>query len=106
MRLNPRFALPAAVVAAAIAVPAGTAVADHQPNHQDNRSCPNNTDWVFWPAVLSPQDKDKNDDGMVCKKSDRLFEDNPVKDNNNPDDFVDNEFPDITETVEEILPLP
>ncbi|MDQ3935231.1 MAG: hypothetical protein M3340_11455 [Actinomycetota bacterium] len=106
MRLNPRFALPAALVSVALAVPAGTAVADHQPNHQANRSCPNNTDWTTYPAALAPQDKDKNRDGLVCKKIASLLEDNPTKDNNNPDNFVDNEFPDITDVVEEILPLP
>jgi hypothetical protein len=106
VRLTRRCAIPAALAALALAVPAGTAVADHQPNHQDNRSCPNNVDWVMWPAALAPRDKDNNEDGAVCKRTDKILDDNPTKDNNNPPDddmFVDNEFLGI---VEEILPLP
>ncbi len=98
MRLTLRFALPAALASAALAIPAGSALADPP---EDHRSCPNNTDWIMWPAALSPQDKDKNEDGLVCKKTDKILEDNPVKDNNNPDDFVDNEFLGI---IDEILP--
>ena len=101
MRLDPRFALPAALASLALAVPAGAALAAPP---EENRSCPNNTDWVLYPAALSPQDKDKNQDGFVCKKTSAILADNPTKDNNNPDDFLDNEFPDLTEVVEDILP--
>jgi hypothetical protein len=90
VRLDPRFALPAVLASVALAVPVGTAMADNE----ENVFCPNATDWTPWPAELAPQDKDGNGDGVVCKKITHVDEDNPTKDNNNPpDEFVDNTFP-------------
>ena len=88
MKLDLRFALPAALASVALAVPASTAVADPPP---DNVYCPNTTQWVLVPTAIAPDpSKDNNGDGLVCQKVDP---DNPSKDNNNPEDWIDNNFP-------------
>ncbi len=89
MRIDPRFAVPAALATLALAVPAGTAVADPP---EENMFCPNATDWLLVPTEISPDPtKDRNEDGLVCQK---INPEQADKDNNNPpDEFVDNSFP-------------
>jgi hypothetical protein len=99
MRLDPRILLPAALAAAALALPA-TGIADPPDTHI---FCPNSGDpnsmWVPQSTIIggpAAEQKDNNGDTVVCQKVDN---DQPVKDNNNPppssnpDDYVDNILP-------------
>jgi hypothetical protein len=96
MRLDLRIAIPAALAAGALALPAGS-LADPLPDHI---FCPNSTDpnsmWVPTSTIIAPAgaSKDNNGDTVVCMKVDNS---NPTKDNNNPppislnpNDYTDN----------------
>lgn len=78
-----RLALPAFTAAALLIATPGLA------DNADNRSCPNETDWIFVASAFDPK-KDKNGDFVICQK---LGEEQADKDNNNPPEFTDNAFP-------------
>jgi hypothetical protein len=98
MRLDLRIAIPAALAAGALALPAGS-LADPPPDHI---FCPNSTDpnsmWVPTSTVIAPagSSKDNNGDTIVCQKVNNGGN-TSIKDNNNPpppspnaDDYTDN----------------
>jgi hypothetical protein len=79
------LAVPGVAAAALLAATPGFA------DNTENRSCPNNTDWMLVPAIVDPQ-KDNNEDGVICQK---FTEGNGSKDNNNPPESTDNAFPEL-----------
>jgi hypothetical protein len=98
MRLDLRIAIPAALAAGALALPAASA-ADPPPDHV---FCPNSGDpnsmWVPTSTIIAPagSSKDNNGDTIVCQKVNNGGN-TSIKDNNNPpppspnpDDYTDN----------------
>ena len=91
MRLDPRILLPAALAAAALALPSSGA-ADPPATHV---FCPNpESDWALTSVVIAPSaaSKDNNGDTLVCQKREGQYKDNnnPPPPSSNPDDYVDN----------------
>ena len=85
MRLDLRFALPAALAAAAIFVPAGTGSAE--PPNQGH--CPDGFLGPFPIGVVNER-KDTNDNEMLCVKTERMnivFKDDNCNPNCDKDDL-------------------
>jgi hypothetical protein len=66
MRLDPRFALPAALAAIVIAIPAGSAIGDPP----ETGACPDGFQGPF--PIGSATNKDKNGNEMVCVKNEDM----------------------------------
>ena len=81
MRLDPRIALPAALAAAAIFVPAGPAAAERPAT----LSCPDG--YTALPLGAFAPDKDKNRNDWVCVK-DGKFKDDTCNPNCNQEEIM------------------
>jgi hypothetical protein len=84
MRFDPRFLVPAALAAAALAIPAGTATADPPATG----ACPDNFMGPFPIGFIT--DKDKNGNEMVCVKQNQMnivFKDDNCNPNCDQDDL-------------------
>lgn len=102
MKLDPRFVLPAALAAAAIAIPAGTAGADKPATG----ACPNGFMGPFPIGAIT--NKDKNGNGMVCVKENQMnlvFKDDTCNPNCDKDDLTPI-APLLQEAYEDDIPLP
>ena len=84
MRFDPRFVLPAALAAAALAIPAGTAAGDPPATG----ACPDHFMGPFPIGFVT--DKDKNSNEFVCVKEEQMhlvFKDDNCNPNCDKDDL-------------------